>query len=218
MNRMEAQYHCEMIDQILGPHFSPADLARISAANLGQDKLRGQLQPVYHFDDSLFAEGEQYIAEQRRQAVVAVVEKGDRGAALDALGRLLHARQDFYAHANWVRLWAAERSDLTDVPPEETPICPDATAVPGLISGTGSIPLYILYRIPLLGRLARRLYFPPHTHDAMNLDHPGRGPLFAYALAAATKHTQVELELLLAELREAGGETAVAHFLAPKNS
>lgn len=215
---MEAQFHREMINQVLSPYFTPADLARITAANLGQDKLLGQLRPVYHFDDSLFAEGEQYVAEQRRQAVVAVVEKEDRGAALDAFGRLLHARQDFYAHANWVRLWATEQGDLTGIRPEETPICPDATAVPGLISGTGSIPLYILYRIPLLGRLARRLYFPPHTHEAMNLDYPGRGPLFAYALAAATKHTQVELDLLLAKLSEAGGETAVAHFLGHEKS
>ena len=210
---MEAQYHREMIDQVLGPHFAAPDLARVTAANLGQDTLLGLLQPVYHFDDNLFAESEQYIAGQRRQAVQAIVERGDRLAALAAFGRLLHARQDFYAHANWVALWLAAQGGPAHCQPEETPICPDTTAVPSLISGTASIPLYLLYRIPLLGRLARRLYFPPHTHDAMNLDHPGRGPLFAYALAAATKHTQVEFDLLLAELAGAGGETAVVQFL-----
>ena len=37
-----------------------------------------------------------------------------------------------------------------------------------------------------------------------------------YAIAAATKHTRVELDLLLQELESAGGETAVAHFLGRK--
>jgi hypothetical protein len=209
---MEAQYHCEMIDQALGPYFSRADLDEITAANLGQDSLLGLLRPVYHFDDSLFEAGERYIATQRRLAALALAGQGDRAAALAAFGRLLHARQDFYAHANWVALWVAEQGGLENCSPEETPLCLDATAVPHLISGTSSLHLYVLYRVPLLGRLAKRLYFPPYTHEAMNLDHPGRGPLFAYALAAATKHTALEFELLLTELRLVGGETAVVRF------
>ena len=34
----------------------------------------------------------------------------------------------------------------------------------------------------------------------MNLDHPGRGPLFPYALAAAEKRTQYEFEQLRAQM------------------
>jgi hypothetical protein len=204
-----------MIQEVLAPYFSREDLRQITAANLGQDRLLGQLHPVYHFDNSLFAAAEQYIAGQRHLAVRALLSEKDRAAALAAFGRLLHARQDFYAHANWVARWVEEQGGPALCQPEQTPICADTTAVPGLISGTASIPLYILYRLPLLGRLARQLYFPPHTHEAMNLDHPGRGPLFAYALAAAAKHTQVELDLLLANLRAVGGETAVKHFLRP---
>jgi hypothetical protein len=205
---MEAQYHRQMLQAVLGPLFSPADLAVITAANLGQDRLVGQLHPEYHFDNSCFAAGEQYVAAQRQQIITALTTSGDRRAALQALGRLLHARQDFYAHANWVALWVAQNGGLSACRPEETPICSDPTAVPNLISGKGSIPLYLLYRLPLLGSLVQRVYFPPDTHEAMNLDHPGRGPLFAYALAAATRHTQVEVDSVLAELREAGFQLA----------
>ncbi len=211
--RMKAQYHRQMLQTVLGPLVSAADLAVITAANLRQDGLRGQLRPEYHFDTSCFAAGEGYIAGQRQQIITAVTANGDRRAALAAFGRLLHARQDFYAHANWVALWVAECGGVTAVHPEDTPLCLDPTAVPNLISGRASIPLYVLYRIPVLGPLARRLYFPPDTHEAMNLDHPGRGPLFAFAMAAATRHTQVELDVVLAELRQVGGETAVNHFL-----
>lgn len=202
-----------MLQTVLGSLFNPADLALITAANLGQDRLWGQIHPEYHFDNCYFVAGEQYVAAQRWQIITILTTSGDRRAALQALGRLLHARQDFYAHANWVALWVAECGGLTAVSPEDTPICPDPTAVPGLISGRGSIPLYVLYRIPMLGSLIRRIYFPPDTHEAMNLDHPGRGPLFAYAMAAATRHTQVELDIVLAELGQMGGETAVTHFL-----
>lgn len=210
--RMEAQYHRQMIHQALAPHFAPADLETIIQANLGQDSLRGLLNPLYHFDNSLFAPCEAYVAQQRQTAVIACTQQQNRPAALQAFGRLLHGRQDFYAHSNWVSLWVAAQGGPANCHPADIPICPDSTAVPGLISGRAAIPLYLLYRIPLFGRLLRRLYFPPDTHDAMNLDDPGRGPLFPFALAAATKHTQAELDLLLAELHAAGGETAVNFF------
>jgi len=211
---MEAQYHRQMIQEVLAAHFSTADLKTITRANLGQDSLWGLLHPAYHFDDSLFAKGEAYIAGQRQTAVTAITTRQERTAALQALGRLLHTRQDFYAHSNWVPRWAEAHGGPGQCRPEDIAICPDATAVPGLISGTSSIHLYVLYRVPLLGPLLKRVYFPPYTHEAMNLDYPGRGPLFPFALAAATKHTQVELDLLLAELQAKGGETAVNRFLA----
>ncbi|MFO7680242.1 MAG: hypothetical protein R6X34_09345, partial [Chloroflexota bacterium] len=117
-----------------------------------------------------------------------------------AFGRLLHARQDFYAHANWVRLWL-EKQDGSIIPsPDDIPLCLDPSTEPALVSGYGSIPLYLLYRIPLLGPFIKRRYLPPDSHEAMNLDSPKQGPLFPYALSAATRHTQLELELLLAEV------------------
>lgn len=211
---MEAYYHRQMIQEILAAHFSAADLQTITKANLGQDSLLGLLRPDYHFDDSAFVASEQYVAQQRRTAVSAIVARQDRPAALKALGRLLHGRQDFYAHSNWVSRWVEKQGGPANCRPEDIPICPDATAVPGLISGRAALPLYLLYRVPLLGPLVQRFYFPPDIHDAMHLDDPGRGPLFPFAMAAAAKHTRVELELLLAELEKAGGETAVNRFLA----
>ena len=210
---MEAEYHRQMIQNVLAAHFAAADLQTITQANLAQDSLLGLLRPVYHFDDSRFADSEAYIHQQRQTAVTAITRQQDRTAALQSFGRLLHGRQDFYAHANWVARWVETQGGPAHCCPEDTPICPDTTAVPGLMSGRAAIPLFLLYRIPLLGPLAQRLYFPPDIHDAMHLDHPGRGPLFAYAMAAATKHTQVELEMLLLELEKADGQTAVQFFL-----
>ena len=92
-------------------------------------------------------------------------------------------------------------------------ICVDSLLVPQLISGVGSPWHFVAVRVPLLGRLARRYLIPADSHETMNLDHPGRGPLFPFAMAAAVKHTQMELDLLLSSLREAGGEPAAQRFL-----
>lgn len=212
--RMEAQYHRQMLQDVLAPYFSAADLQTIIRANLGQDSLLGLLRPVYHFDDSLFAAGEAYIAAQRQTAVAAITSQQNRNVALQAFGRLLHGRQDFYAHSDWVPRWVAAHGGPDQCRPADIAICPDATAVPGLTSGKSALHLYVLYRVPLFGPLLKRVYFPPDTHEAMNLDYPARGPLFPFAIAAASKHTQAELDVLLAELQAKGGETAVNRFLA----
>lgn len=209
---MEAKYHRQMLTQVLQYYFNQPDLNTITRANLRQDWPRGQLHPEYHFDNSAFAAGETFISQQRQAARRALSAK-NREAALAALGRLLHARQDFYAHSNWVRLWVAQQGGLSACLPEDIEICPNPLSQPDLVSGYGSIPLYLLYRIPLLGRFVKTFYFPPNSHEAMNLDNPKQGPLFAYAMAAATRHTQLEFEYLLAEIAEEGGETAVTYFL-----
>jgi chaperonin GroEL len=132
-------------------------------------------------------------------------EQHDRPAALAAFGRLLHGRQDFYAHSNWVALWVASRGGPAQCTPDQVEICADPLLVPQLISGTGVPWHFIVVRMPLLGRLARRSLIPADSHEAMNLDHPGRGPLFPFAMAAAIKHSRLELDLLQELLRAAGG-------------
>ena len=209
---MEAKYHRHMLTQVLQPYFNQPDLDTIIRANLRQDWPRGQLHPEYHFDNCAFAAGEAFVSQQRQAARSALSAK-NREAALAALGRLLHARQDFYAHSNWVRLWTMQRGGLSACLPEHIEICPDPLAQPDLVSGYGSIPLYLLYRVPLLGRFVKTFYFPADSHEAMNLDAPRQGPLFDFAMAAATKHTRFELECLLVEIAEEGGETAVTYFL-----
>ncbi|NHZ72245.1 MAG: hypothetical protein GWP17_04060 [Aquificales bacterium] len=205
-----------MLNEVLNKHFNQADLETITRANLRQDWPHGQLHPEYHFDDSAFAESEAYLNQQRQLTRDSLSAK-NRAASLAALGRLLHIRQDFYAHSNWVNLWVERHGGLLVCSPKDVELCTTPQVEPDLVSGTASIPRYLLYRIPLLGPFVKRFYFPPDSHEAMNLDHPGQGSLFDYAMAAATKHTQVEFDLLLAEIAEDGGETAVAYFLGSQN-
>lgn len=211
---MEPRYHAELIHTALGPYLALDDRRIIIRANIMQDFLGPIGHPEYHFDGSCFAESVLYIKSQREKAVAAVVGEGDRKAALQAFGRLLHACHDFYAHSNWVRLWVAAHGGVHQCNSEETPICEDPLSVPELRSGKGSVFWYIVYRVPLAGRYIKRLYLPPDSHEAMNLDHPGQGPLFAYAMAAARKHTVAEFALLLQALHIAGGDEAVACFTA----
>ena len=209
---MLGKFHTEIVQVALGAQFSAADLKIIIAANLGLDVLAGQIgHPEYHFDDSAFAAGEAFIRRQR-QAVVEAVQRGERARALAAFGRLTHVRQDFYAHSTWVSRWVENQGGVAHCRPHETPLCLDPVTAPGLISGRSSLLLYALHRLPLLGPLCTRLFMPPDSHEAMNLDHPGRGPLFPFALAAATAHTRLELTQTVAALREAGGEAAVVFF------
>jgi hypothetical protein len=210
---MDARYHEQITRQALAGRFDEAALQAIVRANLGQDRLANLLgHPEIHFDGSAFAAGEAYIAEQRRQAVAALVERDDRPAALAAFGRLLHGRQDFYAHSNWVALWGDSRGGIAHCSPDQVEICLDPLLVPQLISGVGSVRDFVLVHLPLLGRWAGRHLVPPNSHEAMNLDHPGRGPLFPFAMAAATKHSRLELDLLLDWLRESGGAESAEKF------
>ena len=211
---MLGTYHISITRDALGESLHSKNLARVIQANLGQDRALGLLfHPEYHFDDSDFPAGERYVADQRRLAVVAVVERRDRRAAWAALGRLLHARQDFYAHSNWIPLWAERAGGVENCRHEQVELCLDTAAVTQLRSGRASPLVYILYHLPGLGGwLGRRRAFAD-SHEAMNLDHPGRGPLFPFAIAAATRHTALEFEKLLATVRDAGGEAAVAFLL-----
>lgn len=210
---MIAKYHIQMTQDALSDHFSATDLLIIIAANLSQDSLPNLLgHPEIHFDDSQFEAGQRYIAKQRRLAIQAI-RFGNRQRALQAFGRLLHGRQDFYAHSNWVRLWTEEQGGVERCRPEEVALCLDPLSVSQLASGTGSAWRFLVYRTPLLGRLVKRFYLPPDSHEAMNLDEPGQGPHFPFAIAAATRHTRLELEQLLEALRAAGGESAISAFL-----
>lgn len=211
---MLRRYHAEVTRAALGGVISPADLRTVIRANLHQDRLSGQIgHPEYHFDDSAFAAGEAYIEAQRRLAVEAVVHRRDRSAALEAFGRLLHARQDFYAHSNWVRLWVERQGGLEQCRADEVEICARPLDWAELCSGTASPGLVVLSMLPLVGRLVKRFYLPPTTHEAMNLDHPGRGPLFPFALVAAAKHSWLEFEALVEAIEAAGRPEAVDDLL-----
>lgn len=211
---MDARYHVEITRQALAGQFDKAALQAIIRANLRQDRPANLVgHPEIHFDASAFEAGERYIAGQRRQAVAALVTRNDRPAALAAFGRLLHGRQDFYAHSNWTVLWVAAHGGLERCAPQQIEPCLYPLAAKGLVSGKGTVLHFLACRVPLYGRWHRRHLLPADDHEAMNLDNPGRGPLFSFAVAAAVKHSRLELEMLLRLFGQADDESVVGRFL-----
>ncbi|MCB9152794.1 MAG: hypothetical protein H6649_01905 [Caldilineae bacterium] len=211
---MQARYHVQITRAAVGDRFTRADFRRIVRANLSQDRLPNLVfHPELHFDGGALRDAQAYISQQRRLAVRQLLAHSDRAGALDAFGRLTHTRQDFYAHSNWAALWTAQQGGPDLAEPEEIPICSDPLTTPGLRLGNASAIHYLACRVPVYGRWHVRHLVPPDDHETMNLDHPGRGPLFPFAVAAATKHTAVELETLLRMLARDGGTAARELFL-----
>jgi len=188
-------YHRVLTAQALQEYFSPAALETVIAANLGQDHwLTGQIgHDEYHFDRSAFAEGLAYL-ESNRALIRPNLEAGDAGSARRALGRLTHAAQDLYAHSNYVPLWLG-RFPPGDWPPPESidPLDEALLESPDLCSGKLYFPLELLSFVPGLSWFVLPL-LPRDSHAWMNLDSPGRGPMFEYACAAAIKRTRYEFE------------------------
>ena len=188
-------YHRAITIQALGEYFSPSALEIIISANLGQDHwLRGQIgHPEYHFDQNAFAESWAYL-ERNRAFIRPALEAGDALAALQALGRLTHAAQDFYAHSNYITLWLSRTlQGKWPLPEELDPFDGDLLKGPDLRSGKVYLPLELLAWIPGLSRLIVPL-LPRDSHAWMNLDMPARGPKYAFAFAAAIRRTRYEYE------------------------
>ena len=146
---MNTATHVRITTEALRDRFQPGSLPLIIRANLAQDRLTNLVgHPEIHFDDSAFAASERYV-EQQRQLAVQAISRRDRRAALHAFGRLLHGRQDFYAHSNWAARWVEQQGGLAQCRPEDIDLCPDPRAVPGLISGTGSAWHFLAVHVPL---------------------------------------------------------------------
>ena len=205
---MEAIYHRQVLQRALDGRVSARALARMTAANLGQDSLRGQLHPEFHFDNSRFAEGLAYIENSREVALQASTPD----AAWAAFGRLSHAAQDFYSHSNYVALW------LGQFPPEGAPppaavdgLDPRFLRHPRLTSGRIYLPIEAMVYFPGLRGLVRRL-LPKDSHAWMNLDSPATGPHFPYSIEAAVQRTGAEFDRTLAALGEGRGADAMRGF------
>jgi hypothetical protein len=192
---MQGTYHRAITAEALSGIFSRAALEIVIAANLRQDHwLYGQIgHPEYHFDQNAFGRTWQYI-EYNRSVVRSALEVGDGLMAKQALGRLTHAAQDFYAHSNYVPRWLARFPAGSQPPPEDIDAL-DETLLKESELRSGKIywPLEPLSWIPRVGRLIRPL-LPHDSHAWMNLDSPARGPGFDYAYAAAIKRTRIEYE------------------------
>ncbi len=212
---MDSRYHEEITRWALEAHFVPQVLVEVVRANLGQDALRYQLgrHPHFHFDNNRISEGNAYVESQHAEILELAKEDGGGSRQRRALGRLLHAVQDFYAHANYVDLWLAryERPDGSYPPPDAIdPLHPALITHPDLITGTFVFWRDIIYYVPLLGALARRIWVHPTSHEAMNLDSPRQGWRFDYAYAAARTRTLHEWRRAANAVRQAGGQDAIA--------
>ena len=212
---MDSKYHIQLLTETLAPYFSPHGLGEIIAANLGQDALRYQLgaYPEYHFDNNQLARSWAYV-EAEHAHIGALVGQGDAAAQRAAFGRLTHSVHDFYAHSNYVDLWLAAHGGLANTTPEQIDgILPHLLHHPDLVTGSFLLWFDTLYYLPGVRHLLRSLYLRPGSHEAMNLDSPGQGPKFAYAMVAAQQRTRYEYERAIATLTARGGADAVKLFL-----
>lgn len=158
-------------------------MLQIGNADSGQDLHQGE--NAFHVDNCAFAASSAYVAEQWR-LIESAGQPHDLGS-VKALGRLLHAVQDFYAHSNWIELHQnAATIPLWNLDPASLPAgCYTGRWNQGTsLCGPGT----------------------PH-HDEMNKDAPGTprgrvvvasGPnrgklLFELAAEAATRATMREL-------------------------
>ncbi|MBI1293495.1 hypothetical protein GC175_00880 [bacterium] len=202
---MKEEYHRQVTAEALGDQLSHEELEIVIQANVGQDGVWNWLTtPERHYDGRFFAKAEAYIDEERARAVDAF-HRGDRVAALQAMGRLLHTRQDFYSHSNWMQHCAAKgaakgAANTAHWDAADPAICLDTQADPQIFGVRAPFLIHALYVIPILGPLIKRIYLPADYHEAMHLDDPSRGPLFAPSLVAARKHTRLEWERVMSTL------------------
>lgn len=184
-----------MTREALASHFSPRAMEIILAANVRQDALRNQFfHDEIHYDNNAIDAGDRYINEQRGHVLATLLSPGILGAWI-AFGRLLHTAQDFYAHSNYVDLWLGQFDGAPPTPPEIEPLKRELVKSPNLRTGRIYLPMDALYYFRLTRPLALML-LPKDSHGWMNLDEPSRGPKFHYAIAAATKRTTHEFDLL----------------------
>ncbi len=211
---MLVRYHARITTQALADWFSPLALEVIIAANLHQDAIQGQIgHPEFHFDDNAFERGYAYQEAQRVMIQQISKRAGDLLPAWRAFGRLIHAAQDFYAHSNYLALWARQFPTGEPLPPPAQVLAleEDLLAHPELCSGRIYPAEMILWVLPFLKNwLYPRL--PADSHAKMNLDYPERGPLFPYALEAARQRTVYEVELLAERLSRHLGDAAWERF------
>ncbi len=192
---MLRRIHAEMLRSAVGSEFGPRALDAIIASNLGQDDfLTGQIgHEEYHFDNNAFEKSRAFLEDQRA-LIAPALENGDVETAWRAFGKLTHTAQDFYSHSNYVDLWLSFQPDgLKPAPSEIEPLDDVLIESPALRSGRIYYPLEALAFVRPLRKLVIP-FLPRDSHAWMNLDSAERGPLFEYALRAATKRTRYEFD------------------------
>lgn len=208
---MHKPYHIKLCRAALEESFSPAALEAIIQANLRQDSLLNLLKSEYHFDANAFEKAFIYTREQENR-VLGSMRRGDVPDARRAFGRLTHALQDYYAHTNYAALWLeANPGHRLDQDGPVDPVNPEITGSSRLVAARVYYPLEALTVFPgLVPALQRRL--PPDSHANMNLDYPGRGPLFEFAMSAALQRTILCSESIRERIEKEIGIEAAGMF------
>lgn len=216
---MDLPFHAEIMRAAVGEFFDATAMEQILAGNFSQDSFRNLLgdRPQLHFDDDKIAEALAYVEDLRTRIIALAVETTDTAGAAQrhVFGQLCHTVQDFYAHSNYVDLWLAANGGLSATAPESIPALDEEILQhPDLHTGSFVMWRDIIFYIPLLKYLARKIYIPPQSHEAMHLDNPSRGEKFPYARAAAVQRTRWEYHRTVESIVAHGGETALQRFLA----
>ena len=214
---MDSQYHIQLLTETLRSYFSSKGLEQIIAANLGQDSLRYQLgaYPQYHFDNNQIARSLAYVEEEHAQIGKLASDPAGNHAQRQraAFGRLTHTVHDFYAHSNYVDLWLEANGGLANTSADDIKgLDPTLLNHPQLYTGSFLLWFDTLYYLPGLRPILRSIYLRPNSHEAMNLDNPGQGPKFAYAMVAAKQRTLYEYQHAVETLQSIGGEDALNAF------
>lgn len=210
---MELEYHSAVTCEAIGEHFDQTALNQIIEANFSQDSGLNQLRLEIHFDNNLIPKSLAYIYAEHARIVALAAQPAGGPAQRAALGRLCHTVQDFYSHSNYVDLWLAANGGLATTTPADIDGLDDTLLNhPDLITGNFYLWRDLVFHIPGIRHIARRIYIPPGSHEAMNLDTPAKGPHFAYSLVAACQRTRHEYRRASKAVLAAGGQTALARF------
>lgn len=185
----------------LGSFFGETEFAEVIAGNLGQDHVSGQIgHPEYHFDDSEFDRTYAYLDKLKNNVVASARPDGSFYSARMDFGRFTHAIQDFYAHSNYVRLWAQNKNVSPTTWNGDIDFLDEGIIKsPELISGHFYTPWEMITFIPYLGSFLGKL-FPKDSHTALNNDSPRNNPWFPLAFKAAELRTRYESGLLFDRL------------------
>ena len=199
---MLQKYHVQILQRALGEIFSPAALAKISQANVYQDRIGAQFgHDEYHFDNNAFEKSYVYIDEQRA-LVLSSLHRGDTDSAWSAFGRLTHTVQDFYAHSNYIDLWLAQHTNGSRPAASQVyPVEPAILESGALRSGKIYYPLELFSFVKVLKPLVLPL-LPRDSHAWMNIDSPEQGFKFDYVMQASIKRTVVEFDKIVKGLRQ----------------
>lgn len=200
---MLPRYHRLFTTNALQDLFNEPELNEVISGNLKQDHISGQFgHPEFHFDDSEFERTYTYLEKLRSGIIQKVIEGNNFADARFDLGRLTHAVQDFYAHTNYIRLWAQKNRITPDTWNGEIDFLDmEIINSKDLISGHFNPPWEMITFLPIIGYLFIPL-FPKDSHAALNIDSPYKNDWFPFASKAAEMRTRFEVEQLIKTINE----------------